>query len=388
MGNSVGTPFPLPISGLNQDGQSDWGPNERAYLTALITFVSNQVGVSGLDINGNLDMGGNALINAAFVQLVLDGDVGDVRTWYTDTNGDLWYRDGQGREVQVTVGGALAVGASLGGFAGDYVGFNPTGASYDIGASQFKFTSPAPAGEAAILDVGPVHIRQDTTIFHVGLNAPSGMAGNTELTFPGALPGGLAVVSIDATGTMGYTNALPISTLIGNVSGTQTGSFAVVQATRETLHLHRYTLTIPASMAMLDYSGSARFNTPGVEIALGPLSGSGFPIIYPIPLKTGDRIQRWRLYYANNNSTIQSTAQLKCYVAASQAGLVAGPVLSTVPGVASTQLTQDVSSAANGNITGAQGVQFYLHVNPGGFDTQANVLYHAEVEYIRPTGSL
>lgn len=201
----VGQTFPYQAADLNQDGQQGWGPLQRAILSAVIDTIQQAVTSDGLDLNGNVDLQGHGLINAAFVQFILSGDAGLLRQQWVDANGDLWYRDGQNRTVQVTTGGALAVGVAVGGFAGDYISTNPSGATYDNSAGQFKFTAPSPSGQAAAIDVGPIRLRQAAAAAHVGLNSPTTLVATYELTFPSVLPAGQqAVVVCDATGGLNY----------------------------------------------------------------------------------------------------------------------------------------------------------------------------------------
>lgn len=201
----IGQTFPYQAGDLNQDGTQAWGPLERAVLSSLIDTVQQAVNVDGLDVNGNLDLHGHGCVNAAFVQFVLSGDAGSLRQQWVDSSGDLWYRDGQNRTVQVTSGGALAVGASTGGFAGDYISTNPSGATYDNSTGKFTFTAPSPSGQAAIINGGPIQLRAGTDTDYVGLAVPASLPGTYTLTFPSTLPAGQqSIVVCDATGGLNY----------------------------------------------------------------------------------------------------------------------------------------------------------------------------------------
>lgn len=201
----IGEPFPYQTSDLNADGQQDWGPLERAVLSAIIDTVQQAVTADGLDLNGNVDLQGHGLINAAFVQFALSGDAGLLRQEWSDANGDLWYRDGQNRAVQVTSGGALAVAASTGGWVGDLITTNPNGASYDNSTGVFSLTAPSPVGTAGKLNVGAVRIREGADTDYVGLNVPASLPGTYNLTFPATLPAGAqSIVVCDATGGLNY----------------------------------------------------------------------------------------------------------------------------------------------------------------------------------------
>ncbi len=397
--------FPYQPADLNQDGQRSWGPLERAVLTAIIEYISAQVTIDGLNINGDLDIQGHGLINAAFVQMVLDGDTGALRSQYTDANGDLWFRDASDREIQVTSGGALAVGAALGGFASDYIGYNSSGAAYSISSGEFKFTNPSPANDAATLNVGPVHIRQGADADYVGLAVPANLAGSYTLTFPDGLPTTRTFAMVDATGSVSYDASMTRDargliatgsiksvgalTVVGSVSGSQSGSFEVLRAHRDILHDNTFSLQIPASAYAISRNdtSTAEFdsNAQGFRFSLGNASGSANQIIAPIPLKVGDEIRSWKLFVSKGSSSGQVTAQLNYHIGTTTGPITIGSKKGTADSSGLYTLTgSDVAGLAASKVLADR--SYFLNINGGG--STGDYVYHTEVFYNRATGSV
>lgn len=131
-------------------------------------------------------------------------------------NGELFFNDGSGNQIQITAGGGLNA-ASIGGIGGDYVG---SGASvfYTSAVSTFSFTS-AP-GIPAKINAGDIIITSLDGTNSVTLNNPNTGSSYT-LQFMDALPGANALMAISSGGVL--SNAI-IDTASLSLSG---GNIAV-----------------------------------------------------------------------------------------------------------------------------------------------------------------
>jgi len=130
-------------------------------------------------------------------------------------NGDLFFNDGSGNQVQITAGGGLNA-ASIGGIGGDYVG---SGASvfYTSAVTTFSFTS-APGVPAAI-NVGDIKITSADGSNTVTLNNPNTGSSFT-LQLMDALPSGNALIALSSGGVLSNAVIDPASLTLsgGNIS--------------------------------------------------------------------------------------------------------------------------------------------------------------------------
>lgn len=183
---------------LPTTGQVAWDGPLNTALQAIADVLDTAIGVDGLNINGSLDAQGNLLINVKGLSFTSADDPAAARNIWWGVNGELYVRDGANNSIQVTSGGALNISLN-GGIGGDYVGSSAQ-VVYSSAGAIYTFTS-AP-GVAAAMDMGDIHLRQGSVTNYVALKAPANLAGNINLTFPGALPSTKAVVLVDATGTL------------------------------------------------------------------------------------------------------------------------------------------------------------------------------------------
>lgn len=178
------------------------------------TFGSGvQVPTAGLNINSDLSFNGYSAINLkgsvyADVQGVAPVATGQIYV----NNGDLYFLDGSGTAIPITVAGAIA------GTPGDISNLLPPAvAAWDVGSASFIFTQNT--NQAASFDIGPVTIRRTSvSSFGVTLEPASGIGANYTLTLPSSPPASAqSVLSIATTGAV--TNAAPDSTI--TVTSTQ-----------------------------------------------------------------------------------------------------------------------------------------------------------------------
>lgn len=112
-------------------------------------------------------------------------------------NGELFYNDGSGNQIQLTSGGGLNA-ASIGGIGGDYVG---SGASvfYTLSTLTFSFTSSS--GVPAAINIGNLLLTSANGTNTVTITNPNSGSSYT-LSLPDALPASTAFANISSAGAV------------------------------------------------------------------------------------------------------------------------------------------------------------------------------------------
>lgn len=211
------------------------GPLYAADLNAAFTTVDLhthvagqgvQIPTAGLLINADLPLN-NAynLVQARSLRMTSQSAalalVADINSVYV-VNGDLWYNDVNGVQIQITVAGAVNTASS-----GNISGMGATTASvvYTTVNSRFSFYSntntPAP------IYVGPIRLGVNTASPKTITIAPNAaQAADYNLTFPAAAPAAGQILNSDASGNLTWqTDAigrLPLGSVIAtfpNLSG-------------------------------------------------------------------------------------------------------------------------------------------------------------------------
>ena len=157
---------------------------------------------AGLNINGTLTFNGFDGTNFRSTRfsnlsspLSLPGDLGCLYV----VSGNLWYNNGIGGQIQLTVGGALNA-TSIGGIGGDY-STSTASVFYTSLDTTFSFTQVT--GINASIDVGDVLIRNETSgAFAVHLTASGAMSSDYSLTLPVSLPVSQKFMTLDASGNI------------------------------------------------------------------------------------------------------------------------------------------------------------------------------------------
>jgi hypothetical protein len=159
---------------------------------------------SGLNINGDLTFQSNnaiALRTSRYTVQVggLSAPTDLACVYAAGPGGDLFFNDGSGNQIQLTVGGALNA-ASIGGIGGDYT-TSTASVFYTNLTNAFTFWQNT--GIAAEMEMGPVTI-YDTTLgaFGVTLTANPSMSADYSLSFPVSLPPVQSFMTLDSTGAI------------------------------------------------------------------------------------------------------------------------------------------------------------------------------------------
>ncbi len=154
---------------------------------------------AGMSINADLSMGGNNLTNARSLRLTDQGsplsDVSDLGCLY-EVDGDLFFNDGSGNQVQITDNGGVA------GTPGSISNLLPP-ASASYVAADDTFVWQSAANTSALMDAGSYIMRNDGTAnsFGVTISAPLAMGADYSLVLP-SLPASTKILTLDTSGNI------------------------------------------------------------------------------------------------------------------------------------------------------------------------------------------
>jgi hypothetical protein len=255
---------------LPTSGQVQWDGALNDVLQAIVDVVEAKVTADGIDIKSSLDLQGNYLINIEGLKFAaLAADDGTARQVWWGTDNELHVRDGAGRAIQVTSGGALNISLN-GGIGGDYVG---SSAQVVFSSSGAVYTFTSSPGAYATLEAGDLKVHNGSSSTYTDVKTSPNNNATYTLTLPAAVPSALSLLTMDATGTVNPTRDPSVSSVTAsNVQATNlTGPSAtpiVVQngATLSgTLRWTTRTLMLHGSDAQ--GIGGAQYNTsinPGV----------------------------------------------------------------------------------------------------------------------------
>lgn len=182
-----------------------------------------QVPTAGLLINADLPFGGFNATSLRSLRLSSQASPlslsSDLSCLYS-SGGNLFYNDGIGNQIQITINGAIDASSS-GGISG--LGGTAASVSYSAGSSTFKFLSTATL--PAMIDSGPLSIRNPSTIaYAVTIGVSSSIAANYNILLPPALPSANSIIQSDPTGNLTFTQAFTPTGAMMPFAGTTTPS--------------------------------------------------------------------------------------------------------------------------------------------------------------------
>lgn len=172
------------------------------------------VPVSGLNINADLDLLAFSLLGAK--KLTLESQISSLSTNNSlySLNGELYFIDGSGTGVPITSGGSLAIGA--------------TGTiNITAGSPTFIYSEPSGTGSGVLvlseaspmrmdIDCAKIKIREHASgglKSYIGLQSPSALASDYDLTLPTGLPASTGVATVSNTGIMALVTSLVLTGL-------------------------------------------------------------------------------------------------------------------------------------------------------------------------------
>lgn len=197
MASGVGHPLSI---NLPADGEPEWAGDRNDVDNAFKDAIEAKVTADALDIQSDIDLQGNSLINVEAVKYTAVSDPGSSRTQYVGTDGNLYYKDGNGQLIQQTKNGVVNSFIS-GGITGDFQG-SSAAVAYTSSAGNFGFTS-AP-GVYASIETSDHKIHRGASTVYVDLTTSPVQGSTYELRLPSAPPAVVSLMTMDTTGSIAF----------------------------------------------------------------------------------------------------------------------------------------------------------------------------------------
>lgn len=158
-----------------------------------------QIGAAGLNIQGDVPFNSNNVNSVRGLRLISQGSLPtlplDLRMIYS-YNGELYYQDASGNNVQMTNAGSVA------GATGTITGLSsPASASYSAGRFTFNQAASKP-GRLSISDIN-LYEYNNASANAITIKSPASLAAPYTLTLLSAPPGSTSVLTSDSSGNMG-----------------------------------------------------------------------------------------------------------------------------------------------------------------------------------------
>jgi hypothetical protein len=338
-------------------------------LSAIQTSIADKATPAALNVNQSLSLAGNALTQVSTVQFAT-GNASQTPGSMLYYNGEFYVVDASGTMIQLTANGLINIGGT-GGFVGDYVSSNSTGAAYDLTSGQFRFTKSA--GVWADLVFANLFLKGTTGTVEVGVDN----AITTSRTFNfKSLPttGVSLLVYSGATSTLEDANVTAVTNTFTTVGPTFSSDFH---------HTDVRTREIPLSLSTRQDNCSPSTvsgTSSGLDGILGYLTSTGSSWEWTSAshgawgLRVGDRIKTIRIV----SKTIAGTHDFALYKLAASGGTV-GTV--TLVGNGSASTSNDHTTTLGSPVAIASGDRFFLDLSG---TTTGNTITHVEIGYDHP----
>lgn len=173
------------------------------------------VSSNGININADLTFAAFNATNLRSTQYINNGSPlslpGDVNAVYV-ANGNLYYNNQLGQQVQITNGAALNA-TVIGGIGGDYT--TSTALEFYTALTR-TFTFWSAPNVPANLDAGSITIREIALSPNgITISSPTALPADYTLTLPAALPVSTSAVSVDPTGQLIFSGGVtPVGGMI------------------------------------------------------------------------------------------------------------------------------------------------------------------------------
>jgi hypothetical protein len=256
------------------------GPTWATMLNTAFTQVDAHTHVVGagqgvpisaaaLAIDGDVSWGDYSLLSVASVQLADQGTTLGANRVYNN-GGDLYFTNGSGTPVQITVGGSVA------GASGNITGLTaPASASWSA-ITGFVWQSAALTG--GIMDCGPILLRTSAASSNAVTLTPASATTAYTLTLPSAVPAANSFLAINTSGTLSYISQS------GGITGSMIGTGTITTNNLSSLNSAAPGYTT-ASTTLTTFSALGNISTlttvgrngfSNIFYVLRSVSGAGF----------------------------------------------------------------------------------------------------------------
>lgn len=243
------------------------------------------VPVAGLDIDDDLSFAGHKATNLAGSVYSPGASPGQHGVWVKLSDGNLYYTDGAGNQIQLTAGGTINI-TLVGGVTGDYAA---VGASlyYDDADKTYRMLQAAPLPNVwASVSCGDLDLYEKASgaSTRTRLKAHASLGASYALTFPAALPGSTSLVASDDAGGLAFTRDPSVDTITTSGDATIGGDVEASGHVAGTTLYHSTSdeIVIPVSIAGLP-AGVSFLTEDYAELSLSTITnGVIFPVVLPV----------------------------------------------------------------------------------------------------------
>ena len=173
-------------------------------LTELVARSQAKVTCAEINVDATLDFQTQAAENLTYLELLAQGakptPTGTVYVKAVSAIDELFFQDGNGNEVQITTGGVLnGVGAS-GDITGTGYGTGGVVVNWNSAGTNYQFKSGSGGDDYAAVTCDGLQLRDgsgNSLTLDVGA-----MGSNYTATWPAAVPGSEAVMTMNGSGTL------------------------------------------------------------------------------------------------------------------------------------------------------------------------------------------
>lgn len=311
----AGQPITLTIPAVGTAGTT-YASQINTALSTLETELERKVVPADMTINAGLSFLSSGSYYPAtdlkYVQLSLQSESALAAASYPmslfagSTDGELYFNDNSGRQIQITTNGSVNVSTS-GGVTGSGYGSTGVEIRWDSGDGEYEFRSGSGTNDYADLRADDVLLSDGSTNF-VTLTAQA-MASDYTITLPAAVPASTSVVQMSSAGTLTASPSGNIATTGTVATGalTVTGS-ATVSTTLGVTGASTFTGLVTANAGVtiavnenLTLSGNGRIKHGNEQIVIPGLA-------FQPPTETAD-IE----YTATAGIRNSSSTDITCY---------------------------------------------------------------------------
>lgn len=217
---SYGTSLGITLPTVGVTAGPTWATNLNTALSTVISVLETKVTPAGMDINADLSYRSSGTSYRAkdvkALSLTNQDSVLAAATYATtlfssDSDGELYYNDNAGRQVQITTNGAVNVSTS-GGITGTGYGASSVEVNWVAASSRYDMKSGAGANDYASVLANDI-LLNDGSANTLTIAAPS-LAADYTLTLPNAVAASNgSLVTMSTAGALAATMAPSVTTV-------------------------------------------------------------------------------------------------------------------------------------------------------------------------------